>query len=48
MTETVTHSITGKPNEQLPSRSMGHVSPGYEIAVVDKDTGRAVRRGRNR
>ncbi len=40
MTETVTHSITGKPKEQLPDRSMGHVSPGYEIAVVDQDTGR--------
>jgi crotonobetaine/carnitine-CoA ligase len=39
MTETVTHSITGKPVEQLPTRSMGHVSPGYEIAVVDQDTG---------
>ena len=40
MTETVTHSITGKPKEQLPDRSMGHVSPGYEIAVVDQDTGK--------
>jgi carnitine-CoA ligase len=40
MTETVTHSITGKPTEQLPDRSMGHVSPGYEIAVVDQDTGK--------
>src|SRR4051812_13940339 len=40
MTETVTHSITGKPREQLPDRSMGHVSPGYEIAVVDQDTGK--------
>lgn len=40
MTETVTHSITGKPKEQLPNRSMGHVSPGYEIAVVDQETGR--------
>jgi len=39
MTETVTHCITGKPSEQLPTRSMGHVTPGYEIAVVDKDTG---------
>jgi crotonobetaine/carnitine-CoA ligase len=39
MTETVTHCITGKPQEQLPARSMGHVTPGYEIAVVDKDTG---------
>ena len=38
MTETVTHCITGKPIERLPDRSMGHVTPGYEIAVVDKDT----------
>jgi crotonobetaine/carnitine-CoA ligase len=40
MTETVTHAVTGKPKEQLPVRSMGHVTPGYEIAVVDKETGR--------
>jgi crotonobetaine/carnitine-CoA ligase len=39
MTETVTHCVTGKPAERLPTRSMGHVTPGYEIAVVDKDTG---------
>jgi crotonobetaine/carnitine-CoA ligase len=39
MTETVTHCITGKPTERWPARSMGHVTPGYEIAVVDKDTG---------
>jgi carnitine-CoA ligase len=39
MTETVTHCITGKPAEQWPTRSMGHVTPGYEIAVVDKETG---------
>lgn len=39
MTETVTHSTTGKPAEHLPTRSMGHVTPGYEIAVVDKDSG---------
>jgi crotonobetaine/carnitine-CoA ligase len=39
MTELVTHAITGKPNELLPTRSMGHVAPGYEIAVVDKETG---------
>lgn len=40
MTETVTHAITGKPAEQLPSRSMGHVAPGYEILVVDQESGR--------
>jgi carnitine-CoA ligase len=45
MTETVSHAITGKPTEQLPSRSMGHVTPGYEIAVVDKDTGRLCAEG---
>jgi crotonobetaine/carnitine-CoA ligase len=39
MTETVTHCITGKSAEKLPFRSMGHVTPGYEIAVVDKETG---------
>jgi crotonobetaine/carnitine-CoA ligase len=39
MTETVTHAVTGRPSERLPARSMGHVTPGYEIAVVDKDTG---------
>jgi carnitine-CoA ligase len=39
MTETVTHCVTGKPSEQLPDKSMGHITPGYEIAVVDKDTG---------
>jgi crotonobetaine/carnitine-CoA ligase len=39
MTETVTHCITAKSSEQLPTRSMGHVTPGYEIAVVNQDTG---------
>jgi crotonobetaine/carnitine-CoA ligase len=39
MTETVTHAVTGKPAERWPERSMGHVTPGYEIAVVDPDTG---------
>ena len=39
MTETVTHATYGRPSELLPERSMGHVSPGYEFAVVDKDTG---------
>jgi crotonobetaine/carnitine-CoA ligase len=39
MTELVTHAVAGKPREKLPTRSMGHVSPGYEIAVVDKETG---------
>jgi len=45
MTETVTHAVTGKPSEGLPARSMGHVTPGYELAVVDKDTGELWMRG---
>jgi carnitine-CoA ligase len=38
MTETVTHAITGRPQEVWPRSSMGHATPGYEIAVVDPDT----------
>lgn len=39
MTETVTHATNGKPSDGLPTGSMGRVTPGYEIAVVDQDTG---------
>ena len=39
MTETVIHATNGKPADHLPERSMGHVTPGYEFAVVDKETG---------
>ena len=39
MTETVIHATSGKPSEHLPERSMGHVTPGYEFAVVDQETG---------
>ncbi len=45
MTETVTHCITGKPDEKLAYRSMGRVTPGYEFLVVDKDTGEIVPEG---
>jgi crotonobetaine/carnitine-CoA ligase len=45
MTETVTHAITGKPSERLPTRSMGRVAPGYEIAVVDKEGGQLCAEG---
>ena len=45
MTETVTHAIVGKPVEHLPDLSMGRVVPGYEIAVVDKDTGQLCAEG---
>ncbi len=39
MTETVTHAITGRPQDGGPARSMGHPCPGYEIVVVDPETG---------
>jgi carnitine-CoA ligase len=38
MTETVTHAITGRPQEGWPRSSMGHPTPGYEMAVIDQDT----------
>ncbi|UGQ12980.1 AMP-binding protein [Yinghuangia sp. ASG 101] len=40
MTETVIHAISGKPSERLPAKSMGRPVPGYECAVVDRETGR--------
>jgi len=45
MTETVTHSISGKPSEGLPERSMGHPTPGYEFLIVDKETGEICKEG---
>jgi carnitine-CoA ligase len=39
MTETVTHAVTGKPSEHPELMSMGRVTPGYELAVVDPATG---------
>ena len=45
MTETVTHAINGKPSEPLLPGSMGRVANGYEIAVVDQDTGRLCHEG---
>jgi crotonobetaine/carnitine-CoA ligase len=45
MTETVTHAINGKPYEALTGGSMGRVAHGYEIAVVDKESGRLCAEG---
>jgi crotonobetaine/carnitine-CoA ligase len=39
MTETVIHATNGKPSEHLPDRSMGHVTAGYDFAVVNQETG---------
>ena len=45
MTETVTHAITGRPQEGWPRSSMGHPTPGYEMAVVSQETGLPVAPG---
>ena len=45
MTETVTHAINGKPNEPLAPGSMGRIGHGYEMAVVDRETGRLCAEG---
>ena len=39
MTETVSHAIGAKPAEHSPLHSIGRVLPGYEIAVVNQETG---------
>ncbi len=39
MTETVIHATNGRPADRLPERSMGHITPGYEFAVVDRESG---------
>ena len=39
MTETVTHCVSAKPYEHLADRAMGRAVPGYEVAVVDQDSG---------
>ena len=45
MTETVTHAINGKPSEPLLPGSMGRIGHGYEIAIVNEDTGRLCEEG---
>ena len=45
MTETVTHATNGRPADKLPERSMGHITPGYEFCIVDKETGKLCAEG---
>jgi crotonobetaine/carnitine-CoA ligase len=45
MTETVMHAINGKPYEPLAPGSMGRIGHGYEMAVVDRETGRLCAEG---
>jgi carnitine-CoA ligase len=39
MTETVLHATNDNPGRQVPKGSMGKPTPGYELLVVDRDTG---------
>ncbi len=46
MTETVTHATSALPFEFIPPGSMGRPTPGYEMLVVDTDTGEILDDGR--
>ena len=40
MTELVTHCVRSTPNEAYPDMAMGRVAPGYEMMIVNHETGR--------
>ena len=40
MTELVTHCVRSDPNEVYPDMAMGRVAPGYEMVIVNHETGR--------
>lgn len=46
MTETVIHATSTSPSRSYPLRSMGKPTPGYELIVVDQETGDLVTDGR--
>jgi carnitine-CoA ligase len=45
MTETVIHATNDNPGRMVPKGSMGKPTPGYELVVVDRDTGEVCRDG---
>jgi len=45
MTETVIHATNDNPGRMVPKGSMGKPTPGYELVVVDRDTGEICRDG---
>jgi crotonobetaine/carnitine-CoA ligase len=45
MTELVTHCVRSNPWEHYPDMAMGKVAPGYEMIIVDPDTGELVAPG---
>ncbi len=46
MTETVIHATSINPSQTYPLRSMGKPTPGYELMVVDRETGEVCSDGR--
>ncbi|MEZ5079051.1 MAG: AMP-binding protein, partial [Thermoleophilia bacterium] len=40
MTELVGHCIRSSPNETYPDMAMGRVAPGYEMLIMNHETGR--------
>ena len=46
MTETVIHATNDNPGRMVPKGSMGKPTPGYELLIVDRDTGEVVTDGR--
>lgn len=45
MTETVIHAVHGNQFERLPRLAMGKPTPGYEMVIVDPDSGELVQEG---
>jgi len=45
MTELVTHCVRSNPYESYPDMAMGKVAPGYEMLVVNHETGRLAEPG---
>jgi crotonobetaine/carnitine-CoA ligase len=45
MTETVIHATNDNPGRTCPRGSMGKATPGYELVVVDRDSGELCRDG---
>lgn len=45
MTETVIHATNDNPGRMVPKGSMGKPTPGYELLLVDRETGEVCRDG---
>jgi crotonobetaine/carnitine-CoA ligase len=46
MTETVIHATNDNPGRMVPKGSMGKATPGYELVIVDRETGELCTDGR--